>query len=197
MGFLSQKDTPPPPASTRDTCIHQDTPHGRTHGGLHVQTLSLSSPQSHWNWLSGGHFSLSLTPDPTSSRLPLDPQLLNFLFPPVVEPVEPSSALVYSAPNRWLPLTNPFPPLPASENSPASPSLVCFIVIFFPRLLKILFVPVSQGERPPPAWRRQGTVHSVCPAGPWKGLPGLPSKAHAVDLHPTSSARVCQLSSPW
>lgn len=108
-------------------------------------------PQSHWNRLSRGRFSPSLTPDPSSSRLPLDSQLLSFLFPPVVEP---SSALVYSAPNKWLPLTNPFPPLPASENLPASPSLACFIVVFFPRLLKILFVPVSQSEHRPPA-RRQ------------------------------------------
>lgn len=129
------------------------TPHGGTHHGPHVQTLSLSSPRGHWNRLSRGHFSRSPTPDPSSPQLPLNPQLLNFLFPPVIEP---SSALVYSAPNRWLPLTNPFPPLPASENSPASLSSVCFIAVFFPGVLKILFVPVSRGEHPPPSLAGRG-----------------------------------------
>ena len=133
----------------------------------------------------------------TKHRADLAHQILNFLFPPVIES---SSTLVYLAPNKWFSLTNPFPPLPVSENLPASLSSGCFIVVFFPRLLKIISVPAGVSASPPPrrrqARQRESPSSTPSPTGPWKGLQGLPSKAHAVDLSLASPARVCQLSSP-
>lgn len=59
-------------------------------------------------------------------------------------------------PKQTVPLANLFPPLPASENSPATPSLSCFIVVFFRRLLKIIFVPAKASACPPPrCWQAQ------------------------------------------
>ncbi|XP_068419297.1 probable RNA-binding protein 19 isoform X2 [Eschrichtius robustus] len=68
------------------------------------------------------------------------------------------------------------------------------------RLLKIISVPAGVSASPPPrrrqARQRESPSSTPSPTGPWKGLQGLPSKAHAVDLPLASPARVCQLSSP-
>lgn len=49
---------------------------------------------------------------------------------------------------RVDPLTDPFPS--ASSNAPAIPGLSCFIVVFIPRLLKIITVPTRVNVSPPP-----------------------------------------------